>query len=89
MECIEKKDIAVKINLVTPTEVKRFVWVASECRGDVDCLSKEITTTRNVSGKSILGIFSLDLSEPIDVIFHDCYGNESFFEKLKEWEVKD
>jgi hypothetical protein len=85
MECIENKDITVKVKFITPTDVKIFVWVTSESKGEVDC----IENNRNCNGKSILGIFSLNLSEPIDVIFHDCYGNESFFEKLKEWEVKD
>lgn len=52
--------------------------------GNVEC----VEMNRNVSGKSILGIFSLDLMHPVIVQFHDVYGNEEWFKELKEWEVE-
>ena len=84
MNNLVKRDITLKMKFITPTDVKRFTWVANECKGDVDCLE----ANRNVSGKSILGVLSMALSDPITVVFHDVYGNEEFLDKLQEWVVE-
>ena len=61
-----------------------FVWVTSKCKGEVECIGN----TRTVDGKSILGILSLNLPEPITVVFHDVYGNEDFLKEVKRWVVE-
>lgn len=79
-----KHDISYKVRLVTSTDPKEFVWVTSESRGEVECIGN----TRTVDGKSILGILSLNLPEPITVVFHDVYGNEEFLKKIERWVVE-
>lgn len=84
MNELKKTVIVKKYKLVTPLDAKKFVWITSRFKGEVDC----IETNRNVSAKSILGVLSLDLFHPIIVQFHDAYGNEEMFNELKEWEVE-
>ena len=84
MEDLSKKTIAKKYKFVTPDDVKRFTWETSRFKGRVDCFE----LYRTVSGKSVLGMFSLDLSQPVIVKFYDVYGNEPMFNELKEWEVE-
>lgn len=85
MQELNRKDMSFKIQLVTSTDPKEFVWATSKAKNSVECKSN----TRTVDGKSILGLLSLNLSEPITVIFHDVYGNEDFLKEMKRWEVKD
>ena len=47
-------------------EVKEFVSVAGKCDFDIDVYYNRIT----IDAKSIMGIFSLDLSKPIDLNIH-------------------
>lgn len=84
MENMKKRTVAKKFKFITPNDVKKFTWVTSKCKGEVEC----VEMNRNVSGKSILGMFSLDLTHPVIVQFHDVYGNEEWFKELKEWEVE-
>lgn len=84
MENIERHDITYKVKLETSTDPKEFVWVTSKCKGEVECIGN----TRTVDGKSILGILSLNLPEPVTVVFHDVYGNEDFLEEVKRWVVE-
>lgn len=84
MENIERHDVTYKVKLETSTDPKEFVWVTSKCKGEVECIGN----TRTVDGKSILGILSLNLPEPITVVFHDVYGNEDFLKEVKRWVVE-
>ena len=49
-----------------PNEVKDFVSAASKCAFDVDISYNRFI----VDAKSIMGIFSLDLEEPLDLQVH-------------------
>ena len=83
MENICKTDVSKKIKLNTQLDVIKFTQVASKCKGRVDCLED----SRNIDGKSILGILSMDLSEPITVVFHDTYEEAEILNEIREWEV--
>ena len=52
---------SVKIRLSTISDVRDFVNIVASYDGDVDLLSGRYM----VDGKSIMGIFSLDLLDPI------------------------
>lgn len=52
------------IQLNSMTEVKDFVRYASAHKGDITLYSDRYT----VDGKSIMGVFSLDLSKPVKMI---------------------
>ena len=83
MENICKTDVRTKVKLKTQLDVIKFTQVASKCKGRVDCLED----SRNIDGKSILGVLSMDLSKPITVVFHDTFEEAEFLKELKEWEV--
>ena len=83
MENICKTDVSKKVKLNTQLDVIKFTQVASKCNGRVDCLEDN----RNIDGKSILGVLSMDLSKPITVVFHDTFEEAEFLKELKEWEV--
>ena len=86
MDNIIKKDVSKTIKLNTQLDVIRFTQVASKCRGKVDCL-KDNENDRGIDGKSILGVLSMDLSQPITVVFHDTYEEAEFLNEIREWEV--
>lgn len=52
-----------KISLNTAEKVKQFITVASELDCDLDLVSGR----RVIDGKSMMGIFSLDLTKPIEM----------------------
>lgn len=73
----------MKILINTVPKVKKFCSLSQGFMHDVD-----ITSNRyKVDGKSIMGLFSLDLSKPINVNVHrdDVEMAECLF---KEFEVK-
>ena len=53
----------LKISLVTIDQVKRFVDLVSKVEGDVDLVSGRYT----IDAKSIMGIFRLDISKPMEL----------------------
>ena len=55
-----------QITLSSISDVKRFVDAATRVPCDIDVCSGRYT----VNGKSIMGLFSIDLSEPVQVTFH-------------------
>lgn len=71
---------AVTISLTQVSQVQDFVNLVSQFPFDVDMVSGRYT----VNAKSMLGIYSLDLSRPLQVLIYsdDC---EEFKEKLSEF----
>lgn len=55
----------VKIRLTQVDQVREFVELTSNCNYDVDLVSDRYT----VDAKSLLGIYSLDLSNPLQVLY--------------------
>ena len=72
----------VNIKLDSIASVKKFVSVVSMHDFDVDLASGRYA----VDAKSIMGIFSLDLSNPIEVIAHTDDADK-FFDEIKEFIV--
>ncbi len=68
------------IMLDSITKVKAFVNIVAKCDYDVDLTSGRYV----VDAKSIMGIFSLDLSKPIKL---DIHGEDdgSFEAEIKEF----
>jgi len=73
----------VEIKLSMTENVKEFVQLTVKCPYDIDLRSGRYV----INGKSILGIFSLDLSMPISV---DIYGDncDEFLESIKSFMIK-
>ena len=58
--------VSFKISLSSIGDVKNFVNIVTNCPYDIDLTSGRYV----VDAKSIMGIFSLDLSKPIDINVH-------------------
>lgn len=67
-----------EIMLSSINDVKTFVNIVNNYNFDVDLISGRYV----VDAKSIMGIFSLDLSKPIKVEVRD-ENSEKFFDELK------
>ncbi len=73
----------VNIKLGTINDVKDFVNVVALCDYDVDLISGRYA----IDAKSIMGIFSLDLSKPVVLCAHvdDC---RDLLEKIEKFIVE-
>lgn len=71
------------ISLATINDVKEFVNIISLCDFDVDLVSGRYS----IDAKSIMGIFSLDLSRPVELVAHvdNC---DDLVKKLDRFIVK-
>ncbi len=70
------------VMLATINDVKEFVKIVTSCAYDVDLISGRYA----IDAKSIMGIFSLDLSNPIDLEAHTDDATE-FFKQIKQFIV--
>lgn len=70
----------VNIKLTTAESVKKFVNIVSKYPYEIDIRSGRYV----VDAKSILGIFSLDLSKPVtvEIYYDEC---DDFLEEIKEY----
>lgn len=73
----------VNVQLDTITKVKEFVNTLVACPFDVDLISGRYL----IDAKSIMGIFSLDLSKPIEMNIHSD-SCEDLLLKLKPFIVE-
>ena len=65
-----------RISINTIDKVKKFVNLTNKCEADVDIVSGRLL----VDAKSIMSIFSMDLTRPMTLRIH-----ESNTEKLEEY----
>ena len=73
------------IRLSTIMDVRDFVNAVAAYEGDVDLTSGRYV----VDGKSIMGIFSLDLLQPIKLSVHNDDTADALFEKLEKFIVEE
>lgn len=73
-----------KIRINTIDDVKNFVSIVTRCDYDVDIISGRYA----IDAKSIMGIFSLDLSKPIDLNIHNENNVDEIMTKLEEFIVE-
>ncbi|HHX55940.1 MAG TPA: HPr family phosphocarrier protein [Clostridiales bacterium] len=74
----------VKISLNSIDKVKSFVNDVTKFDTDLDLVSGRYV----IDAKSIMGIFSLDLSKPIDLNIHDSEDSKEVIEILKPYIVE-
>ena len=75
---------SVKISLSTIADVRDFVNAVVSSNVDIDLTSGRYV----VDGTSILGIFSLDLTQPVTLTAHSDNTDE-LFEKLDRFIIKE
>ena len=69
------------IQLASIADVKRFVTAASQQPFDIDIVSGRYI----IDAKSIMGIFSLDLTKPVELKYYESVDEKpEQFEKFKE-----
>ena len=73
---------SVNVLLGTINDVKEFVSIVTRYDFDVDLVSGRYA----VDAKSIMGIFSIDLSKPIKVDIHSDDADE-FIAAIKKFQV--
>lgn len=73
----------VQISLNSIDKVKSFVNTVSQLDSDFDLVSGRYV----IDAKSIMGIFSLDLSKPIDLNIHAESGVDEILGQLKDYIV--
>ncbi len=73
----------VKINLNSIDAVKSFVNAVTKFDSDFDLVSGRYV----IDAKSIMGIFSLDLSKPIDLNIHAADNIDDILAALKPYIV--
>lgn len=74
----------VQISLNSIDKVKSFVNDITKFNNDFDLVSGRYV----IDAKSIMGIFSLDLSKPIDLNIHSENNIDEILAKLDEFIVK-
>lgn len=75
--------ITVQISLNSIDKVKAFVNTVTQFDYDFDLISGRYT----IDAKSIMGIFSLDLSKPIDLNIHSENDVDEILSKLEPFIV--
>ena len=78
-----EKTVCKKVLINSIEKVKQFCTVSSEAPFDVDLISGRYT----IDAKSIMGIFSLDLSKPIDLAIHSEENLDEIMEVIKPYLV--
>ena len=75
-----------KVMLNSIDKVKQFVNVTSKVDGDVFLQSGRYI----IDAKSIMGIFSIDLTKPLEMSFEECSDEEKnkYLEKIQEFLVE-
>ena len=74
-----------QVMLTSVSDVKDFVDAAAACPWEIDVRSNRYV----VNGKSIMGLFSIDLSAPITVAVHgDGAEAEAFRARAERFVVK-
>lgn len=74
----------VQISLNSIDKVKSFVNVITKYDFDFDLISGRYV----IDAKSIMGIFSLDLSKPIELNIHDADNDSDIMDALKPYIVE-
>ncbi|MBR1444705.1 MAG: HPr family phosphocarrier protein [Firmicutes bacterium] len=74
---------SIKVSLNSIDKVKEFVNIINTFDGDFDLVSDRYT----VDAKSIMGIFSLDLSKELTLNIHDNVKNTTVESKLSDFKI--
>jgi phosphocarrier protein HPr len=73
--------VECKILLDNIDKIADFIKVVSKIEYDVDLVKGRYT----VDAKSVVGVFTLDLSKEVKIIIHT--NDENILDKFKEWRV--
>lgn len=72
--------LRLKIKLSTTDDIKEFLNETVKIKSDVDL----IKGSRIIDAKSTIGVMTLDLSEPVEIVIHS--ENKDLLEPFKKWQ---
>jgi len=73
----------MQVDLNSIHKINEFVNIVSKYDDNIDLVSGRYV----VNAKSILGVFSLDLSKPLQVEFYGCKSEEHIKQMLSKFEA--
>ena len=76
---------SVTVNINSIDKVKRFVSAITSFDNDFDLVCDRYV----IDAKSIMGIFSLDISKPIDLNIHNADNLDEIMEQLQPYLVTE
>lgn len=79
IEVFHMEQVQVLIN--APEKAERLCHILSECEGSFDLAKGSYI----VDGKSIIGIYTMDLSSPLTLTIHD--ESENVVERIREFVI--
>ena len=79
--------VGQKIKLDTIEKVKKFIGIVDKFENDIDIIQGRYL----VNAKSIMAIFSLELTKPLTVIIHDASMKDvsKLEELMEEFKIND
>lgn len=77
-----KNIFTIKLDI---TEIRRFIEAASSIPNNVNLVQGQNVA----SGKSIMGLYSLDLSRPIELVVYDREDDGIVYSKFGKWLIND
>lgn len=75
--------VKTKVKIDSVSDAKQFVGICSAVDFNVELIAAPYI----INGKSIMGIFSLDLSKPIDMEAY-CEDGDEFVERISSFVVQ-
>lgn len=77
----------IKIILNEIEKINKFINIVSHYDSEIDLCKDRFT----VNAKSVLGVYSLDLSKPVDVLIHgnDIIEIEKFKNDMEEFNINE
>ena len=75
---------SISILINTIDKVKQFVQLVSGFEGDLDLSTGRYT----IDAKSIMGIFSLDISKPLDLTIYNDEKAAEYIEQLHDFIIE-
>ena len=73
-----------QIKLTSIQDVREFMEIVTRCDFEIDLCSGRYV----VDAKSIMGIFSLDITKPIDLNIHASEGVDEIIKKLAPYIIE-
>lgn len=73
-------ELKIKLNIIN--DIKEFLAAATKTAEDIDLIKGRYV----IDAKSTMGLFTVDLSEPVKIVIHS--DNKELLEPFRKWEVK-
>lgn len=73
-------ELKIKLNIIN--DIKEFLATATKIDEDVDLIKGRYI----IDAKSTMGLFTVDLSEPVKIVIHS--DNKDLLELFRKWEVQ-